>query len=271
MSDHFSITPEWLPPFDDDDDPEEAASAASISVSTAMAGGLAVINDPASETTSGARLPAILLAEGLTRRWWQMLYEPPRVQEREPRRGFEPRHRLDSLTPGYVFPPIGIWSGGEAVIIGMFKPDTRFQTQTFILPPLRSISLQRAVVEEALGAFIQETIERIKPTGARRYQDLSEDWGRIRDATSDPDVREWCKNAGRLGLDPYDADTIDLSQISAGISENLFADVCEAADINTLASTADYVRSALRQTKVSRPISVSEYAAPPYRNLSEPG
>lgn len=269
MSEGFSIRSEWLNA--ELDDPAEARTMADVSV-TVGDEQLTRIYDPSTgETSEGARLPAIGLAEGLVRKWWQLLYEPQRTADRQPRQNFEHRHRLDAFTPGYVFPPVGVWSGGEAVMVGLFKPDLRFQTQQFLLPPnFKPQQIARGKVEDGLTMFVNATVERVRSYNGRGAE-LREDWDQIRNTVDDADELEWCKNAGRLGLDPYDSDTPDLGEVSAGIPDSLFADICEAVDLSDLRQACEWTRRAMARFRSSRPISLDGFGGPPYRDLSVPG
>ncbi len=269
MTDRFSMEAKWLSA--EGDDPAEAVTTAEVTVS-ADGISLSQIFDPDSgQTVDGPILPTLGLSEGLARRWWQLLYEPQRTPDREPRFNFEFRHRLDGLTAGYVFPPIGLWSGGETVMVGLFRPDTRFQTQSFVLSELpRPVSAIRGDVEQSLGSFVTSTIERIGRQNARAVA-LREDWDRIVSSTHDPEEREWCTNSGRLGLDPYDPDTVDLGRMTAGLNDTLFADICEAADIADLWQTCEWARTATARFRNTKPISVKGFGGPPYRDLSSPG
>lgn len=269
MSEGFFIGAEWLNA--DLDDPVEAQTMAEVSVTVGNET-LSRVHDPESgQISEGARLPTIGLAEGLARKWWQLLYEPQRTVDRQPRQNFEHRHRLDALTPGYVFPPIGIWSGGETVMVGLFRADIRFQTQSFLLPSnFRPQPIARGKLEGALSALVQATIDRLNLSNGRAAE-LREDWDRVTSSLQNPDEQEWCRNAGRLGLDPYDPDTLDLGSMTAGISQNLFADICEAADVSELFQTCEWARYATARFNSTKPISLRDFGGAPFRDLSMPG
>jgi hypothetical protein len=201
-----------------------------------------------------------------------LLHEPQRTLERQPRdKQFEARHRLDSLTPGYVFPPLGLWSAGETISAQMFPSDLRFQAQRFQSQETSEPwPLARGDVEEELGSFIKNVLDRIDGRNDMT-RELTEAWERIKVSTLDPEEREWCINSGRLGLDPYDPDALNLTRISAGISEPLFGDICEAADVATLQRTCDWVRAATSRLAGAQPISLQSFGTPPRRDLSLPG
>ena len=270
MSDDLHIAADWRP--GSYDDPAEAATAAEVTVSVGMQS-LSSVQDPdAAEVAFGARLPAIILAQGMARNWWRLLYEPQHVFERrqEPDLRFEARHRLDSFTPGYVFPPIGIWSGGETVMVGTFAADTRFHNKSFLLPHRHPWSVARGPAEGALGAFITSVLERLQAT-MPAYAELKAEWDRIVHSTHDAEERGWCTNAGRLGLDPYSGDTPDLSQLSAGMHEQLFADVCEAGNPTDINRTCDWVRATTARFRSISPISIRAFGGAPFRDLNQPG
>ncbi len=271
MSDDFYIAADWRP--GSYDDPAEMATSAEVTVGVGQHS-LSSIQDPdAGEVAFGARLPAIILARGVARNWWRLLYEPQHVFERreEPDLRFEARHRLDSFAPGYVFPPIGIWSGGETVMVSTFRADQRFHDKSFLLPPRHSPwSVARGPAQDALGAFITSVLERLDPA-MPSHAELKSEWDRILYSTLDAEERDWCTNAGRLGLDPYDGDTPDLARLSAGMPEQLFADVCEAGNPRDINRTCEWVRSTTSRFRSIAPISIKDFGGPPLRDLNGPG
>lgn len=270
MTDTFYIAADWRSGVSDD--PAEAVTAAEVTVSVGEHLLSSILDPNTGETVLGARLPVVVLAEGLTRNWWRLLYEPQRVFERQQERDtkFEARHRLDSFTPGYVFPPIGIWSGGETVMVGTFSADQRFHNKSFLLPRRQPWSVARGPAEEALGSLVMSVLARLDRLNSR-YGELNAEWDRILTSVQDLEEREWCTNAGRLGLDPYDADTPDLTRLSAGMSEQLFADVCEAGNVSNINQTCDWVRSTTPRFRSVAPISIKNFGGPPLRDLGEPG
>lgn len=270
MSDDFHIVADWGA--GSYDDPAEAATAAVVTVGVGIHS-LSSIQDPdAAEIAFGARLPAIILAQGVARNWWRLLYEPRHVFERqqEPDLHFEARHRLDSFTPGYVFPPIGLWSGGETVMVGTFRADQRFHDKSFLLPRQPPWSVARGPAQEALGAFVSSVLERLSPA-MPAHAELKSEWNRVMHSTLDAEEHDWCTNAGRLGLDPYDGDTPDLFRLSAGMPGQLFADVCEAGNPRDINQTCDWVRSATSRFRSIAPISIKGFGGPPLRDLNRPG
>lgn len=262
----LSITAQWLDA--DLDYPEETATFAEIVLALGDTTISQVFDHETGLLADGPRLPAVVLADGLIRSWWVLLYESQKLED-DPK--FQARHRLDSLVPGYVFPPLAVWSSGEAVTAEMFDPDTRFQRQMFLLPERRGPwTMSRGAVEGALSSFIGRVLDRLATRGVDRSS-LAQAWERIGESVHDPDERIWCINAGRLGLDPYDSDTPDLARISAGLSDSLFGDVCEATEPSELSRTCNWVRGAAARLPNAPALPIRHFGAPHRRDLTQPG
>ncbi len=156
-------------------------------------------------------------------------------------------------------------------MVGTFWADRRFHNKSFLLPPRHSPwSVARGPAEETLGAFITSVLERLHPA-MPAHAELKAEWDHIVHSTHDAEERDWCTNAGRLGLDPYSGDTPDLSRLGAGMSEQLFADVCEAGNPRDINQTCDWVRSTTARLRSISPISIRAFGGAPYRDLTGPG
>jgi hypothetical protein len=260
----FSIKPLWL----NGDDSEEEPTFAEIDLAIEGVGIGNLFDPDTSETAIGPRMPVVLLATGIVDHWWRLLNEPQRSDQDQL---FELRHRLDSLTPGYVFPPLAIWSSGEAIIASLSRPDTRFQRQMFLLPERKlPWTLPRNEVETSLGAFVEATIERMSSANSDASY-LRGEWQRIVDSVHDSDEHAWCVNAGRLGFDPYDPATPNLNRIGEGLSDSLFADICEAADPADLGRTCQWVRNAAFRLQNAPAVPIKAFGTAPRRALDLPG
>lgn len=236
------LDPQWLP--SDLDEPGEAATFAEIIV--------AVDGDPVAQLENpdtgavyeGTQIPTLPLAIGLARRWWRLLHEPEKHSDRR----VEARHRLDVLTPGYVFPPLALWSAGEGIVARLLTPDLRFQRQRFILPERdEPWYLPRTPVESALSVFIEATIARLDKEDSRELDDT---WQKLKTSLVDPEERAWCIAAGRLGFDPYDAETPDLDDLAGTLSPALFADLSEAATVDELPAARSWIEA--RTTRLAQ-------------------
>jgi hypothetical protein len=97
---------------------------------------------------------------------------------------------------------------------------------------------------------------------------LREVWDRVRATEQDPSEKEWCMNAGRLGLDPYDPDAPDLERIKDGLCEELFADFCEAAEPDELSPICNWARDASRRLHNAPVIMTRGFGAAPRPDFS---
>lgn len=212
---------QWL-----DGTPEEGPSYAELAM--ALNGEtISDIADPVSGGVSGVRLPLLPLAQEIAERWWVLMYEP---QKADRDLAFEARHRLDAFTPGYVFPPLALWSGGaEGVSATLLAPDTRFHSYQFRLPDIgQNWFLPRAAAETAWLDLMRHVATR-DPN-----RELGQALDRVIASRADPAERSWCEASGRLGLDPYDPDTPDLDQLAEGVEGQIFADLCDVGRLATL-------------------------------------
>ena len=205
------------------------------------------------------------LSEFLAANWWPLLYEPVRPTISD---AFRARHRLDSGMRGYAFPALALWSGGESTIFADWSPfDNPFSTVSFLAPhPEEPAQVLRDAVETTLLDLIQAALER---TGSSAI-DLLLAWERVQQSIANPDELAYCRAAGRLGLDPYDPDTPDLSVWAAGVPETLFADVSEIVEVNDLPKTSEWLRESDAKLKLFPEIDFNYFGIPAADDLNDP-
>ena len=164
------------------------------------------------------------LALGVAKNWWSLLYEPRKSDQRHAL--VEARHSLDALTTGFMFPAMSIWSNGlDGVSVEIPEVRQEFSPVEFLPLENRDVSVAREEVEASLYTLIDRVAARV-PAGAG--DELRSMWERLRHSFGDAEERQYCMAAGRLGLDPYGSDAPDLAELSEGLSERLFSDVCDA-------------------------------------------
>lgn len=258
----FSLNASWLD--SDLSSAEERESFAEISIRVGNHLLSRIYEDQSCTVSNGARLPAVWLATGILANWWTLLYEPAK-REGDP--GFEARHSLDALANGYVFPPIAIWSGGDALTVCILKADTRFHRQQFFFDQRGPWTLSRDDVEPQLRRFVESTIAQLHARSVESTR-LREAWDLVSGSLADPGEMAWCINAGRLGLDPYDPDTPDFRQIQGSLSDQLFGDICEAVEPNELSVTGGWITEAINRLPHAPPIPLSGFGKPPRPDLS---
>ncbi len=246
------IDTEWLP--GQLDLPEEAASLAALKVE--LGGRLLsrLYQRQSGTERERVHIPTYPLASGLVHGWWPLLYEPVRGRATSP--AIATRHRLDAMLPGYLFPPLEIWSAGaDLVSVAAVAPEheaAQIARSEFLMYPLPAEQvLARSDIVAALSDLIAATLDRV----TRRQADadaLATAWSRLRAAMADPEEAAFCRAAGRLGLDPFDPDTPDLAVLSDGMSDVLFAELCEAVEIDDLAAAVATTRAASQRLRTRK-------------------
>jgi hypothetical protein len=185
------------------------------------------------------KVPLYPLALGVAEKWWRLLYEPRKSNEN--RDTVAAHHYLDAYLPGFVFPPVSLWSGGDnALALESASVQSEHSTFQFLHSDLPAMVIARDDLEGDLFRLVQAAIERIGECPLGR--DLRQSWDRVLSSLGDEDERKYCKAAGRLGVDPYDPDAEDISIFTKGLSEHLFSDICEAAHPVEIRAATDWAR-----------------------------
>jgi hypothetical protein len=203
------------------------------------------------------------LALAIAENWWTLLYEPRKSDESNSLT--EVRHSLDSYMNGFVFPALTLWSGGDDAIT-FEHPSVRPQyTNLEFLPATSNITnLPRNDVEDDLFELVRAVIERT-PEGAAGTN-LRDAWNRVLDSLQDRDEREYCKAAGRLGINPYDPDAEDISGLAEGLSEQLFSSICEAARPAEVRIATDWARESTRNLNIFPNVEIAHFGTMPERD-----
>jgi hypothetical protein len=213
-------------------------------------------------------VPLLPLAQFIAKMWWPLLYEPLRSIEDKK---FPARHRLDLPMHGYIFPAVALCSAGnEAVICDWSSLDSDFTSLRFLAPePQAKLELARDDIEPALMDLVESTLDRLESRSAAHRQ-LADDWNRFCDTLANEPELAYCKAAGRLGIDPYDADAPDLEQLSEGLSEELLGDISDAADLTHFPETAVWAKEMAGNIKAAPAINVEQFGRPPIDNIAMP-
>ncbi len=255
----------WLNTSEDDDE-SRAVTRLRISVdSSLISRNISKRGGMESEAINISLLP---LANFLAKSWWPLLYEPLRPSLSA---SFRIRHRLDSGVRGYAFPSLALWSGGDhTTVIDWASFENPYATISFVAStPDEPVQLDRDLVEFAFIDLIEAVLERIK--GDRgQGRELVDAWERVRCSIADPDEFNYCTTAGRLGLDPYDPETPDLSVWAQGISEKLFADLSEAVELEELGQASAWLRETEPRLQVFPEISLASFGVPVADDLNAP-
>lgn len=236
------------------------------------------------------KLPLHQLATGIAENWWTLLYEPWRPEEANPKR--IARHHLDSFVTGFVFPSLGVWSAGEDAITvetGRIQRFSRAPEREMLpiereiaarfsrVPPVSQralsrielldesrerVSVSRREFESQLFDLVDTVLGWIKSDGQSDRQ-LAERWAGVVRSIEDPEERNYCTAAGRLGFDPYDPETPDISVFAAELPEDSFDDLCEAARFDELAAASAWVSQEQATLDQATVIDVSDFGERP--------
>jgi hypothetical protein len=205
------------------------------------------------------------LALSIAENWWPLLYEPKKSDENG---AVSARHSLDTYLPGFIFPALTIWSGGEdSILVEHPAVRTQYSNLEFLSPATPNHDLLRDECEQGLFTLVSAVIERTQklPEGT----DLKEIWSRVIASLGDDDEREYCKMAGRLGLNPYDPENEDVSAFADGLSHHLFSDICEAAKPTEIRAATEWARTATNNLNKFPEIDISQFGAVQSRTPQE--
>lgn len=251
---------EWKWLRNDLDDPLESNSFAALKI----AFGDHVITRLYDRVSGGERdtvnVPLYSLALCIADNWWTLLYEP-RKSHGDPRR-IESRHYLDACVRGFIFPAVSIWSAGDDAI-SMETPYVRDKHSSleFFQQDSQTIILPRVEFEQNLFSLVTSIVERVCKNHFGTQ--LREAWDRVLTSLGNEDERKYCLSAGRVGVDPYDPDSVDISEFACKLPEQLFADICEAATIDELSSAAGWAKENGDSMQKFPQIDIAAFGMPP--------
>lgn len=167
------------------------------------------------------------LAEWIAWNWWRLRWEP-----RSNVPDWQLVHRLTTISEGYVWPNITIFSDGERVAL-IAKP-TRERPNT----PFRYLSDVPAVVgarefEYSVDVFIEQ-IRGLLRDARIKETNLDRIWNDLREERSDPNIAKRRKLEALLG---YDSDQADEQMI-----ERLITDANSLGELAVNEIAADHSR-----------------------------
>lgn len=191
-------------------------------------------------------VPAFPVAEWLVKNWWSLFHElcpgngVPRNTSRSPSwQRWARRHCLRAADSSLLLPRLFIYTDGPNLLAESHadRPGSLPNMPGEFVHDGLSV-IDRAESEDALVAFVQQTIDRVEGLDSDRVKRAAGQWHAIQNA--EPDEVEFCKLAGRMGLDPYDAEetTDDLARffehLIAGAEDPLVRDLTEVARPETV-------------------------------------
>jgi len=253
----------WIEGHSDADDEFHALAQLKISVDAQiLTRHLRAFGGGDSDSINVSLLP---LAKSFADNWWPLLYEPFRSGAGD---AFWARHRLDVPMHGYVFPKVTVCSGGDETLLLTWSQSLLEHSRIEFLTPAPDSPrvLRRDQSEEVLMDLIQEVLRRLE-RGRPAYDMLSSAWHRLQVSIEDAEELAYCRAAGRLGIDPYDPSSPDLTEFSSLVSESVFEDLTAAAFVEELSATTDWLRQSTNRWHVAPEIPVGDFGDLPFDNL----
>lgn len=186
-------------------------------------------------------IPAFSLAEWFIKNWWSLFNElcpansvPRHRSLGAPWLSWMKRHCLRSADSSLFLPRLFVYSDGRDLIAESHSD------RQGSLPNMPGEFLSDGIVlidpgatEAALGKFINQTLNRVDGLDSDRVARAAGQWHAIQNAN--PEETEFCKLAGRMGLDPYDPEEVsdELASFFEAILDDaarpLVRDLTEAA------------------------------------------
>lgn len=194
----------------------------------------------------GIFIPLYPLARWFVSNWWSLLYETwPAGEIPPPGRSTTPdidnwlyAHCARAALSGYAFPYVCIVSRGRDVgILSRSDPRGRYTRTPVEFTENAEWYCDRYEVSRVLAGFIDDVLTHLAELGYsdERTEALRSDWAAIRSPGASE--AEFCRAAGRLGLDPYETSTWSASVLNwfihsqPGELDRAFAsDLLEAPD-----------------------------------------
>lgn len=231
---------EWKWLRGDFDDPIERDSFAALKIAFGDYLVTRIYDHVSGGERDAVNLPLYSLALYIAENWWTLLYEARKTYEDDNSTN-ETCHFLDACAHGFVFPAITIWSAGkDAITVETPNVRQQFSSLEFFLPRGEHVILPRLELEQDLFRLVTAVKERVCVGNAG--VELRESWDRVLISLGDKDELKYCSAAGRVGINPYDPDALDISSFAIGIPENLFDDICEAATPDELNAATKWAR-----------------------------
>lgn len=204
-------------------------------------------------------VPAFPIAEWIVQNWWAIFNElcPWNAIPRNPAINAEwlswaKRHCLRAADSSLFLPKLYIYSDGGGLVAEAHADRTGSLANMpgeFLGELMQSIDL--SVTETALAKFIDQTIGRVEAVVENeRISTLVQTWDAIRNA--DPQEKEFCELAGRMGLDPYCAEDIpdnlaDFLEALGDVESPLVRDLTESARPESVEAQWSWVKDASRE------------------------
>ncbi len=190
-------------------------------------------------------VPLYPLASWIVANWWALLFEPwpfdgpipaPEADVSAEVQAWLQRHCIRVSNPGFASPFACIFNqGSDVAVVSRADPRGRYSGLPVDFTEDAEGSVSRQDLQDRLASFVQAVLDQLSDSDDARVHALREDWLAIRNTSSEE--AEFCRAAGRLGLDPYDLEDWPegvrrwLEHAPPGVLDDAFAiDLLEAPD-----------------------------------------
>ncbi len=156
--------------------------------------------------------PTSVIATWLLENWWSLLYElaPSDVEGSAPDwrsldavgGAWRHRHSVRTADSSLRLPDLRVFSNGPTVT-WCLVPDANAQVGTRYLDQA-NVTTPRADAITSLGQVIRWTLDALRDTDTEIARWLRSRWTALQNSNQEAAEAEFCRAAGRLGLDPYD-------------------------------------------------------------------
>ena len=159
-------------------------------------------------------VPLYPLARWVVDQWWPLLYEPLAADFKLPEPGADAnrsnetirawlsKHCFRVAIPGYAFPYLCVFSNGpDLMLVTKADPHGRYRHTAAEFCENRIGPASRETMKQELARLVEGVLSRLEAVKEPRVEALRSDWQAICAATAEES--EFCRSAGRLGLDPY--------------------------------------------------------------------
>lgn len=195
-------------------------------------------------------VPTYYLVEWLAQNWWSFLYEPRRNDREEVEQDYRTRHWLGTARNGFALPDVTFSSVGDRIEIVARSTYLRFAQMNFFETVTSTVATK--CVRSEFAKFIDQVLLHLAQKGVTSTS-AHMLWERVTKTTAEEEF--YCRMIGSMGLSPYVSHPeIDAAfdKLIGKISEPMFTDLCEAANMKNIDRAADVTKdisNALSQTK----------------------
>jgi hypothetical protein len=182
-------------------------------------------------------IPLYNVAEWIATNWWALLFEPRKCDiDSDEDVGFRSRHWLGYARDGFALPDLWFYPLGDEIELSAHENYLRFARLEFLTAATASVPTD--LVRDVLAGFVDDVLQKMSANGVSATV-AHEAWERVR--STEPDVEQYCRLIGALGLSPYEEhDEIDriIEQFTAKTPASIVNDLFQASDDSNLSLLA---------------------------------